>query len=190
MYTILLTLAILICFPGGISMDKIDYVDTFHVIIESVSKSKINSNVDPLLIASIGLVESHYNPDALSSKGAMGVFQFTNIAIKHIEQMGYSFNPRDVRDAAIAAEIYFSYLLKHTSCVEEALIAWNMGITATMKLKLDEKDVDYTSVADMMSKGVYRESANFVIKVMRAYKSIQEIYTKYAESIIWWVTNR
>ena len=190
MYTILLTLALLICFPGGVAMDKINYIDTFHGIIETVENSRIKSDVDPLLIASIGLVESHYNPDALSSKGAMGVFQFTNIAIKHIEQMGYSFNPRDVKDAAVAAEIYFSYLLNHTNCVEEALIAWNMGITATMKLKLGEKHVDYNSVSDMMANGVYRESANFVIKVMRAYKSIQEIYTKYVESIIWWVTNR
>ncbi|WP_333641706.1 transglycosylase SLT domain-containing protein, partial [Mesotoga prima] len=71
-------------------MDKINYIDTFHGIIETVENSRIKSDVDPLLIASIGLVESHYNPDALSSKGAMGVFQFTNIAIKHIEQMGYS----------------------------------------------------------------------------------------------------
>jgi hypothetical protein len=39
----------------------------------------------------------------------------------------------------------------------------------------------------MMNNGVYRESANFVIKVMKAYNKLQEIYSDFKDKMIWWV---
>lgn len=168
-------------------MTNEEYIKTFLTIVTAVSNHNNTKDVDPILIASIGLVESHYDPDAKSSKGAMGIFQFTNIAIKHVAQMGYIFNPGNVKESAIAAEIYFSYLLKNTDSVEEALIAWNMGITSTIRLDLGNKNIDYKNIADMMNNGVYRESANFVIKVMKAYSKLQEIYSDFKDKMIWWI---
>jgi membrane-bound lytic murein transglycosylase MltF len=81
-------------------------------------------------------VESHYDSGAKSSKGAMGIFQFHEHCNKTHRADGIRVQSEQREGIGNRAEIYFSYLLKNTHSVEEALIAWNMGITSTMRLEL------------------------------------------------------
>lgn len=81
--------------------DLLNWADSYHTY----------KYIDPLFMAAIATQESQLQDDAISSAGAMGIFQFMPITVKDIsERFGYPFDPYDARQATEAAKIYLTWL--------------------------------------------------------------------------------
>lgn len=84
----------------------------------------LNQGVDPDLVKGIIHVESRYNPQALSSKGAMGLMQ---LMPETASLLGVR-DPWDPLDNITGGTKYISYLLKkYNGDLSKALAAYNAG---------------------------------------------------------------
>lgn len=95
------------------------------------------------LIAAIAEVESNTDPLAYSSEGAMGMYQFTPIAIYDVAvRFRYEFSPFNPRTSTIAAKIYLSWLLSKLS-FRDAVAAWNCGYSNVIKGQIPYQTLCY-----------------------------------------------
>ena len=84
---------------------------THKDIIEWSTNYQTSRYIDPLFMAAIATQESQLKHDAVSSAGAVGLFQFMPITIKDItERFNYPFDPYDPKQATEAAKIYLTWL--------------------------------------------------------------------------------
>lgn len=99
--------------------------------------------VDWRLLAALAKIESSLNSDAVSVKGAKGLFQFMPITVEDIRKRWcYTFDPFDPEGATKAAKLYFSWLLKtFDEDITLALAAWNWGIGNVRKWERGEKEL-------------------------------------------------
>ena len=100
-------------------------------ITEMVEKAAHDNNVDPLLVHSIIRVESNYNPDAVSPKGAQGLMQLMPPTARGMGVTD-SFDPRQNIEAGVR---YLKYLQDMYKDDRLALAAYNAGPGAVQKYK-------------------------------------------------------
>jgi len=100
-------------------------------ITEMVEKAAHDNNVDPLLVHSIIRVESNYNPDAVSPKGAQGLMQLMPPTARGLGVTD-SFDPRQNIEAGVR---YLKYLQDMYKDDRLALAAYNAGPAAVQKYK-------------------------------------------------------
>jgi soluble lytic murein transglycosylase-like protein len=100
-------------------------------ITEIVEKAAHDNNVDPLLVHSIIRVESNYNPDAVSPKGAQGLMQLMPPTARGLGVTD-SFDPRQNIEAGVR---YLKYLQDMYKDDRLALAAYNAGPGAVQKYK-------------------------------------------------------
>jgi soluble lytic murein transglycosylase-like protein len=100
-------------------------------ITEMVEKAAHDNNVDPLLVHSIIRVESNYNPDAVSPKGAQGLMQLMPPTARGLGVTD-SFDPRQNIEAGVR---YLKYLQDIYKDDRLALAAYNAGPGAVQKYK-------------------------------------------------------
>jgi soluble lytic murein transglycosylase-like protein len=100
-------------------------------ITEMVEKAAHDNNVDPLLVHSIIRVESNYNPDAVSPKGAQGLMQLMPPTARGLGVTD-SFDPRQNIEAGVR---YLKYLQDMYKDDRLALAAYNAGPGAVQKYK-------------------------------------------------------
>jgi soluble lytic murein transglycosylase-like protein len=100
-------------------------------ISEMVEKAAHDNNVDPLLVHSIIRVESNYNPDAVSPKGAQGLMQLMPPTARGLGVTD-SFDPRQNIEAGVR---YLKYLQDMYKDDRLALAAYNAGPGAVQKYK-------------------------------------------------------
>jgi soluble lytic murein transglycosylase-like protein len=100
-------------------------------ISEIVEKAAHDNNVDPLLVHSIIQVESNYNPDAVSPKGAQGLMQLMPPTARGLG-VSNSFDPRQNIEAGVR---YLKYLQDLYKDDRLALAAYNAGPAAVQKYK-------------------------------------------------------
>ncbi len=124
-----------------------------HELIIRISKKY---NVDPALIKAIIMVESRFDPHAVSYRGAKGLMQLMPVTLK---EMGAK-DPFDPENNIEAGVRYFKKLLiLFNNNIELALAAYNAGIR---KVKL------YGGIPP------FRSTRQYIRKVMRYY----EIYRR------------
>lgn len=115
-----------------------------------VDKASRDHNVDPLLIHSMIKVESNYNPDAISPKGAEGLLQLMPSTARMLG-VSNSFDPQQNIEAGVK---YLSYLKSVYKDDRLALAAYNAGPGAVQRYKWIPP---------------YRETQNYVDQVGKLY---------------------
>ncbi len=98
-------------------------------ISEMVEQSARAHDVDPLLVHSIIKVESNYNPNAISNKGAEGLMQLTPPTARMLG-VSNSFDPQQNIEAGVKYLAYLKSLFKDDRL---ALAAYNAGPGAVNK---------------------------------------------------------
>ena len=96
---------------------------------EIVEQSAAAHGVDPLLVRSVMQVESNYNPNALSPKGAMGLMQLMPSTAR---QLGVT-NAFDVRQNIEGGVKFLRYLKSQFNDDRLVLAAYNAGEGAVKK---------------------------------------------------------
>jgi soluble lytic murein transglycosylase-like protein len=102
--------------------------------------------IDPQVLSSVARVESGYNPNAVSSAGAVGLMQFMPGTAA-----GMGIDPKDPAQAIDGAARYLSTQIKNFGSIPLALAAYNAGPAAVKK---------YGGIPP------YSETQNYVTKVM------------------------
>ena len=146
---------------------------------EYVYKYSEEYNIDPLLIFAIIKAESNFEPNSVSTSGAIGLMQLMeSTAIERANTIGVEisvreelFNPE--KNIKIGAS-YFAYLLeKYDGNELLALAAYNAGIGNVDEwmqkgiIKQDGSDVENIP---------FKETNNYVRKIVRDYKIYQDLY--------------
>ncbi|MCX6610800.1 MAG: lytic transglycosylase domain-containing protein [Acidobacteria bacterium] len=96
---------------------------------EIVEASSATHGVDPLLVRSVMQVESNFNPNAVSPKGAMGLMQLMPATAR---QLGVT-NAFDVRQNIEGGVKFLRYLKTKFSDDRLVLAAYNAGEAAVKK---------------------------------------------------------
>lgn len=137
------------------------------------------NNIDPLLVFAIIKAESNFNHSIQSSSGAIGLMQLMeSTAIEMAKEVKQEIV---VKEALYNPEInikigtfYYAYLIQHYEGNEHlALAAYNAGMGNVDKwikegiIKADGSDLENIP---------YKETNNYVRKIIRDYKIYQRLY--------------
>lgn len=145
---------------------------------EYVSKYAQEYNVDENLIYAVIKAESNFNPDAKSSKDAIGLMQLMKDTAKDIiKKVNLQISDDELQDKLQEVDIninlgtkYLSILIERYQNIEIAVTAYNAGIGTVDNwiekgiIKADGSDIENIP---------YKETNNYVRKILRDYK----IYT-------------
>lgn len=136
-----------------------------------IHNSKLNG-VDPFLAVAIMREESHFNPQVVSDAGALGLMQLMPFTAKKVGNVK-SKNDLFKEELNISLGIkYFGELLRKYKKIEYAISAYNAGENAVDAwLKNDYKDID-----EFIEDIPYRETKNYVKKVLRTYYIMKHLY--------------
>lgn len=148
---------------------------------EYVYKYSEEYEVDSLLIFAIIKAESNFNPNVVSSSNAIGLMQLMDSTAEELAQkMDITFAQKSSLynpELNIRLGIkYFSNLMKeYDGNIALALTAYNAGIGTVRKwieqgtIKEDGSDIENIP---------YKETNNYVRKILRDYKIYEELYKK------------
>lgn len=128
--------------PSGFSQKEID---------AAIDKAATRHNVDPNLVRALVKVESNFNPNAVSRKGAMGLMQLMPQTARSLN-LTNPFNPEDNIDAGVR---HLKQLLQnYGGDVRLSLAAYNAGSGAVAR-----------------SRGIprYAETQNYVRRITNLY---------------------
>jgi soluble lytic murein transglycosylase-like protein len=126
---------------------------SFLPIIQRVS---LRYDIDPALVRAIIMVESKYNPNAISVKGAKGLMQLMPVTAKYLG-VDDVFNPKQNIHAGVR---HFKFLLNQFHMdVKLALAAYNAGSRPVKRYK----DIP-----------PFKETKRYIKKVFRYYKFYKE----------------
>lgn len=145
---------------------------------EVVNKYAKEYNLDPLFVLSVIKVESNFNPDATSNTDAMGLMQIMPSTGKDIaNSLGKTnFKAEDLYNPEINIQMGCYYLRNLYNEFENwdlVIAAYNGGRGNVQKwLNNSEysKEGELTNIP-------FPETKNYVVKVDKAFKSYQKIYT-------------
>jgi soluble lytic murein transglycosylase len=143
-----------------------------------VQKYSEEYDVDKYLVLAIIKAESNFKDDAVSGKGAKGLMQLMDSTA---EDIASSLNMNlNVDDDILNPEIninlgtkYVSMMMKKYNCIELALAAYNAGsgnVDSWIKdgtLKDDGSDIENIP---------YKETNNYVRKILRDYEIYKKLY--------------
>lgn len=132
---------------------SVEVPQTAGWINDIVEKTALRHSVDPNLVRAIVQVESNFNPQAVSRKGAIGLMQLMPRTAKSLNVS----NPYDPAQNVDAGVRHFKQLLdSYGGNLELSLAAYNAGVSAVHK-----------------SRGVphYSETRNYVKRITGIYGS-------------------
>ena len=134
--------------------------------IEIIEKYSTQYSVDKSLIASVINVESGFDENAVSPKGAKGLMQITDkTAIWLCEKLGEEYEEDKMFDADFNIKLgtfYLSYLLEKFENLDTALASYNAG-EGTVKAWLVSSE--YSNDGITINNIPYKETQNYVEKV-------------------------
>ena len=154
------------------------YSRKYENIVEIYSQKY---QVDPNLIFAIIKAESNFNATAVSGKGAKGLMQLMEDTAKDVcKKVDTKIDTNKVGDKLLEADInielgtkYISILLEKYNNIAIALTAHNAGI-GTVDNWI-EKGIIQNDGEDIQNIP-YKETNNYVRKILRDYKIYQKIY--------------
>ena len=148
---------------------------------EYVYKYSEENNIDPLLIFAIIKAESNFNSKVVSSSNAKGLMQLMESTAEEIMQKDLQeefykdmlFNPED--NIKIGTSYFAKLIKRYDGSIPIALTAYNAGIGKVDSwiedgiIKADGSDVENIP---------YKETNNYVRKILRDYKIYEHIYAE------------
>ena len=148
---------------------------------EYVYKYSEENNIDPLLTFAIIKAESNFNSRVVSSSNAMGLMQLMESTAEEIMQKDLQeefykdmlFNPED--NIKIGTSYFAKLIKRYDGSIPIALTAYNAGIGKVDSwiedgiIKADGSDVENIP---------YKETNNYVRKILRDYKIYEHIYAE------------
>ena len=176
---IVLILCMIIAFLNiPLRIQKIIYKKDYK---EYVQKYAQEYNVDENLIYALIKAESNFNSNAHSSKGAVGLMQLMENTAKDIaKKANVQLVGTEVRQNLLDSETninlgtkYLSILIEKYQNIEVAITAYNAGIGTVDNwiekgiIKSDGSDIENIP---------YKETNNYVRKILRDYKIYEKIY--------------
>ena len=143
--------------------------------IEYVSKYSQEYNVDENLVYAVIKAESNFNPNAKSSKNAIGLMQLMESTAKDIvKKVDLETLNEDLQEKLLEPDIniklgtkYLSILMEKYQNMEIAITAYNAGIGTVDNwiekgiIRADGSDIENIP---------YKETNNYVRKILRDYK--------------------
>lgn len=174
-----LTLIIILCTSGVTRVAyRLVYKKEYSEYVEKYSKKY---NVDEKLVYAVMKVESNFNVNAESGKGAVGLMQLMQTTAKDVvKQTDIEVGNSTIKEILLDSESninigtkYLSILLKKYKNVELAITAYNAGIGTVDNwvekgiLKDDGSDVENIP---------YLETNTYVRRILRDYKIYENIY--------------
>ena len=156
-------------------IQKIMYKKEYSEYVEKYSQEY---NVDENLVYAVIKAESNFNPNAKSSKDAIGLMQLVESTAKEIcKKVDIRLTDDELREKLFEPEIninlgtkYLSILIEKYQNVEIEITAYNAGIGTVDKKK--KKSIIKSDGSDIENIP-YKETNNYVRKILRDYK----IYT-------------
>lgn len=135
---------------------------------------------DVALMMAIIKEESHFNPDAQSGVGAIGLMQLMPETAHEVGQKsGYEFNTTDLLNPEFnikLGNIYYSQLRNALENKDiSAVASYNGGIGSVQRWK---ENLEYTDTDEFVEQIPYDETKNYVYKVMKSYWNYTRIYQK------------
>ena len=146
---------------------------------ETVTKYAENYELDPLMVYSIIKIESSFNENAESNKGARGLMQITPSTGEWIaEKLKIeNFDSNDLflpETNIMLGTWYFNYLIeKFDNDINLAIAAYNAG-PGNVQNWLNDEDISYNG--EELNKIPYKETKNYVKKFNNAYEQYKELY--------------
>ena len=144
----------------------------FYPIIEQYS---IEYNVDPLLITSIIKVESNFNSDAKSKKGAIGLMQIMPSTAKEISEKYFNFfdfNENKLYDPEfnIRTGVCYVKILSDmfNNNINLVLASYNAGLGNVQKWQQENPIIEYDS-----QEMPFKETQNYVSKIDKIYSILK-----------------
>jgi len=165
---------------------KIIYPKTYSEIVTTYAEKY---GVDSNLIFAVIKAESNFEEEAVSSKSAIGLMQIVeNTALDVARKNNIEIKPENIKEELLNVDNninigtkYLETLLKKYNNLEVALAAYNAGIGTVDNwinkgiIKADGSDIE---------KIPYKETNNYVRKILRDYKIYKKIYEEW-EVVQW-----
>ncbi len=147
---------------------------------EYIEKYSKEYNIESYMVYAIIKAESNFNENAKSTRNAVGLMQIMeNTAIETANKMGLNVTKEDLFNPELNIKVglkYFCNLLeKYNNNYYLAIIAYNAGIGNVDKwleegvIKKDASDIENVP---------FRETNNYVRKILRDYEIYTNLYEK------------
>lgn len=169
---------LLLCLPTAVRQVELQlYPRRFSAQVETYAAEY---DLDPLLIYTFIRTESSFKPDAVSSVGARGLMQITEVTFDWIKSKiaadeDLTFD--DLYDPAVNIRFgvyYFSACLeRYHGDVSTAAAAYHSG-WGTVDGLLESSD--YTADGHILHTFPYQQMGLYVTKITRAYERYQALY--------------
>ena len=157
---------------------KIIYPKTYSEIINIYSQKY---NVDENLIFALIKAESNFNSEAISNKNAIGLMQIMEETAKDVvRNNGIEIDDNNIKEELLKIDNninigtkYLKILMEKYNNKEIAIAAYNAGI-GTVDNWIEKGIIknDGTDIENIP----YKETNNYVRKILRDYKIYQELY--------------
>ena len=144
---------------------------------EYITKYSNEYGVDSALILATIKVESNFNKNAVSSKGAIGLMQIKEETASYIASMlgEEKFNLKDEETNVRYGTYYLKYLFEKFKSVQVVICAYNAGegnVSLWLKDKTISKDGKTLEVVPFL------ETQNYLNKILKAHKKYIKLYPK------------
>lgn len=147
--------------------------------IEHIETYSQKYNIDKSLVASVINVESGFDANAISSKGAKGLMQITDgTAIWLCEKIKQEYSSEKIFEPEFNIQLgcyYISYLLEKFDCLDSALAAYNAG-EGTVRGWLENND--YSKDGIKVDYVPYKETREYLQKVHKNLENYQKRFSK------------
>ena len=144
---------------------------------KQVKRNNASTGNNTELIMSIIREESHFNTEAQSSVGAIGLMQLMPLTAHEIgERYGYHFYAKDLFNPELnikLGSIYYASLKNQLNNDILSVASYNGGIGSVLKW---QKDLTYMDIDDFVEQIPYDETKNYIKKVFKSYWNYTRIY--------------
>lgn len=151
---------------------------------DTITAASEKYDVDKALICGIIKTESNFNPNAVSSAGAIGIMQ---VMPETLEWMQFAYRDGDETEEElydpefnidVGTQVMSVLLDYYDGCVETAVCAYNAGLG-----NVDEwlKNPEYSKDGKTLYEIPYTETGNYVQRVMTNKNMYQRLYFSESE---------